>query len=135
MGCPSLVLQLLSCGFVAVLSSSAFVVSDSPVILIICVTFHCLIILLMLGALIGNKEFVSCILYKTRCQNSEINHVIVALKFYHFTFSLKLVHVLSTPTQTHIISLFYLYIVQRQVLEAWHLMSFDTLFKKGVSRQ
>ena len=58
MGCPSLVLQLLSCGFV-----SAFVVSDSPIILIICVTFHCLIILLILGALIGNKEFVSCILY------------------------------------------------------------------------
>ena len=61
MGCPSLVLQLLSCGFVSVLSSSAFVVSDSPVILIICVTFHCLIILFMLGALIGNKEFLSCI--------------------------------------------------------------------------
>ena len=75
MGCPPLVLQLLICGFVSLLSSSAliecseyeidqffsrttsafvFVVSDSPIILIICVTFHCLIILLMLGALIGN---------------------------------------------------------------------------------
>ena len=57
-----LVLQLLSCGFFSVLSSYGFVVSDSPIILIICVTFHCLIILLMLGAQIGNKEFVSCIL-------------------------------------------------------------------------
>ena len=58
-------LQLLSCGFVSVLSSSRFVVSDSPlpIILIICVTFHCLIILLVLGALIGNKEFASYILY------------------------------------------------------------------------
>ena len=58
-----LVLQLLSCGFVSVLSLSGFVfvVSDSPIILIICVTFHCLIILLMLGALIDNKQFVSCI--------------------------------------------------------------------------
>ena len=56
-----MVLQLLSCGFVSVLSSSGFVfvVSDSPIILIICVTFHCLIILLMLGSLTGNKEFVS----------------------------------------------------------------------------
>ena len=36
-----------------------FVVSDSLIIVIICVTLHCLIILLMLGALIGNKEFVS----------------------------------------------------------------------------
>ena len=62
MGCPSLVLQLLSCGFVSVLSSSAFVVSYSPIILFLCVTFHCLIILLMLGALIGNKEFVCCII-------------------------------------------------------------------------
>ena len=61
MGCPSLVLLLLSYGFVSVLSSSAFVMPDSPIILIICVTFHCLIILIMLGALIGNKEFVSCI--------------------------------------------------------------------------
>ena len=55
-----MVLQLLSCGFVSVLSSSGFVfvVSDSPIILIICVTFHCLIILLMLGAIIVYKEFV-----------------------------------------------------------------------------
>ena len=61
---PPLVLQLLSCGFVFVLYSSrfVFVVSDSPIILIICVTFHCLIIQLIMSALIGNKEFVSCIL-------------------------------------------------------------------------
>ena len=38
---PPLVLQLLSCGFVSVLSSSAlvFLVSDSPIILIIYVHF------------------------------------------------------------------------------------------------
>ena len=52
--------------------------SDSPNILIICVTFHCLIFLLMLGALNGNKEFVSYLVQTIHVmrykQNAHLSH-------------------------------------------------------------